>query len=290
MGYLQFSVGLCILIHGNPKPLALKASHFDRLLPHIMSGGLFEDAAPTPPAAAAQESSEARRTKLYPWDSVAAQMFEPHGVSALDTMTLKELWEGTARGNKKVSYHSHLCADASKDAWHVGAGVSLTAATLIHAIEFFKSSDMSRLIKEDLFAKVSKEIDSLEPSLRVLNLGKGSRTEQDTGSFRAAKRLRASTGTAKPQVTEDELKSAARILHAWLQQPQSALRSVLFALSGSGTYYAAHAAELVARAAIAHKPMKEEDFVHAMITRARIPAETMESKGSTSDATGLFGP
>ena len=253
-----------------------------------MSGGLFDDATPAPAVAAAPESNEARRTKLYPWDSVAAQMFEPHGVSALDSMTLKELWEGTARGNKKVSYHSHLCADASKDAWHVGAGVSLTAATLINAIDFIKGGDMSRLIKEDLFTKVSKEIESLEPSLRILNLGKGSRTEQDTGSFRAAKRLRASAGTVKPQVTEDELKSAARVLHAWLQKPQSALRSMLFVLSGSGTYYAAHAAELVARAAIAHKPMSEEDFVHAIVMRARIPVETMESKGTSSDATGLF--
>ena len=167
--------------------------------------------------------------------------------------------------------------------------MSLKAATLIHAIKFFKRSDMSRLIKKDLYAKVCKEIESLEPSLHILSLGKGSRTEHDTGSFRAAKCLRASAGTAKPQDTEDELKSAAKALHAWLQQPQSALRSVLFVLSGSGTYYAAHAAELVARAAIAHKPMKEEDFVHAMVMRARIPAESMETKGSSSDATGLFG-
>ena len=251
-----------------------------------MSAGLFESAAPAPAAAA--NPVEARRTKLYPWDSVASQMFEPYGVSALDSLSLKELWDGTVRGNRKACYHSHLAADASKDAWHVGAGISMTAATLQHAIDFFKGSDMARLIKDDLHEKVMKEINELEPSLQILNLGKGSQAEHDTGSFRAAKRQKTAPGAAKTQVTEDQLKTASKALHTWLQQPQSAFRSVLFILSGSGTYYAAHAAELVARAAVAHKPMTEEDFMQAIMARARIPAEKMEAKASSSNTTGLF--
>ena len=41
----------------------------------------------------------------------------------------------------------------------------------------------------------------------------------------------------------------------------SAFRSLLFVLAGNGTYYAAHAADVVARAAIAHKPLSSDNMV-----------------------------
>ena len=77
-----------------------------------MSAGLFGDAS----AAVPEESTrEERRVKLFPWDSVASQLFELFQESAIDNLTLKEIWSGAAKGNKKTAYHSHLCADITKD-------------------------------------------------------------------------------------------------------------------------------------------------------------------------------
>ena len=85
---------------------------------------LFEKAAPEQEAEEESQHVVAakRRTKLFPYDSVAAQLLEPHGTSSVDKMSLAELWASTAKGNKRAMYHSHLAADQEEDAWHVGAG------------------------------------------------------------------------------------------------------------------------------------------------------------------------
>ena len=44
------------------------------------------------------------------------------------------------------------------DPWHVGAGVSLTAAAPLAAIDKFRSPDMKQLIKQDLYDKVAEEL------------------------------------------------------------------------------------------------------------------------------------
>ena len=254
----------------------------------VMADNLFEDAAPGAPSSLgdAKDTGD-RRVRLYPWDSVASQLFEPHGVSALDGLSNKELWESASRGNKKACYHSHLCADPSKDPWHVGAGISITAATLLNAIQFMKSDDMSKLLKQEWYDKIMEDIASIEPSLQVLNLGKGSQAERDTGSFRAAKQ-RKTEQAPKTQPTTEQLATAAKAFHAWLSKPKSALRGALFVLAGSNTFYAAHAANRVARAAVEYKPMSSENFVEMMLARARIPQDVAEPKDRPSDSTGLF--
>ena len=161
-----------------------------------MSAGLFDNTdGGAPPAATDQVAG--RRTKLFPWDSVATQLFEPHGESALDAMSLKQIWEAAMKGNKKAAYHSHLC-DKTTDAWHVGAGISLTAASLLAAIKHFRNPDIKKIIVPELYAKVENELQALEPKLQLLNLGKGSQSQKD--SFRAAKRLKA-TGPAQERLS-----------------------------------------------------------------------------------------
>ena len=252
-----------------------------------MADGLFgaADDAATP------QSKEERRTKLYPYDSVAALMLEPFGESAVDTMSLAQVWSGTMKGSKRAAHHSHLAASQESDPWHVGAGISLTAAALLASIKNLKSSDMQKIIVPTLYEKVMQEVKALEPTLEALNFGKGSATATASSSFRDAKRMKMTastpvTGASRASIDPEQ---AAKTFRAWLAQEKSALRSVLFILSGNNTFYTGHVAELVARAAVACKPMSEDHFVAAVKARTQKPAEKTQSAGAaSSDATGLF--
>eukprot|EP00971_Amphidinium_carterae_P013658 269096-Amphidinium_carterae.1 len=197
------------------------------------AGGLFSTAAPTSPTvAAAVDKSVERRARLYPYDSVASQMLEPYSSSFSDTMSLQEVWKGSSSGSKKTKYHSHLCADQGTDAWHIGAGISQTAAAILAAITHLKTENMKKLLDADVCAKVMSEIKDLEPHLQQLNLGKGSQNERDSGSFRAVKKRKtASTSEVQPSNEETVLK-AAGAFQKWLAQESSPLRFTLFLLAG----------------------------------------------------------
>ena len=118
-----------------------------------MSDALF--GADAMPAEAPQQ--EERRTKLYGYDAVAAQMLEPYGESPLDQMSLEQLWKGTAKGNRKTAYHSHLAAPQETDPWHVGAGISMTAAALLAAVKHFRCQTRPRPPLTQIRNVVSKE-------------------------------------------------------------------------------------------------------------------------------------
>ena len=271
------------MLHPQPSHLAFLLSFQHRHIFATMADGLF----------GAGEQAETvkkaeRRVKLCPWDSVAAQLLEPYGESAFDSLTLDKLWSAASRGNRKARYHSHLCAAQEEDAWHVGAGISQTAASLLAAIKNFRSKDMQQLIKPDLYTKVEEEINTLEPTLKVLNLGRGSQTQQDTGSFRETKKRKIGDAPAEMPTAADMAK-AARALHAWLKQERSPFRSLLFSLSGSNSYYTAHVAETVARAAIAQKPMTADHFEEAMQARmGKTPATTSSPGTAATSTSGLF--
>ena len=127
---------------------------------------LFDESEPKEQATA--EQSSIRRTKLFPWDSVGSQLFEPHGDSALDKLSLQDVWTAATKGNKKAMYHSHLCASQASDAWHVGAGISLTAASVLAAIKNFRQPDMKKFIVPSVYEKIEKELNKdLEPALAL---------------------------------------------------------------------------------------------------------------------------
>ncbi|OLP86920.1 hypothetical protein AK812_SmicGene31935 [Symbiodinium microadriaticum] len=97
------------------------------------------------------------------------------GASSFDTLSLEQLRGAARRGNKSAANHSHLCAPQDADPWHVGAGVSLTAAALLAAIDKFRSPDMKQLIKQDLYNKVPQEfawikVCAIAPALALLPL------------------------------------------------------------------------------------------------------------------------
>ncbi|CAE7839773.1 pif1 [Symbiodinium sp. CCMP2592] len=217
-------------------------------------------------------------------------MLEPYGENGLDSLTLQQVWAGTSKGNKSCVYHSHLAADQSSDAWHVGAGISMTAAALLAAIDNFKSPNMKNLIVPMLYDKVLMEITTLEPTLLALNFGKGSATATDTGSFRAAKKakLTSSVNTADAIASTVDPAEAAVKFRKWLLQEKSAFRGFLFVLSGKNSYYTGQVAELVARSAVTCKPMSEEDFVNAVKARMQKPEEGLGSKVAGSSASALY--
>ena len=140
-----------------------------------MSDALF--GADAMPAEAPQQ--EERRTKLYGYDAVAAQMLEPYGESPLDQMSLEQLWKGTAKGNRKTAYHSHLAAPQETDPWHVGAGISMTAAALLAAVKHFRCQTRPRppltqirnvVSKEETCPKRFSQKDSLKKILSKISL------------------------------------------------------------------------------------------------------------------------
>ena len=238
-----------------------------------MADGLFAAGDDT----AVPKTKEDRCAKLYPYDSVAALMLEPFGESAVDSMSLEQVWPGMVKGNKRAAYHSHLAASQETDGWHVGAGVSLTAAALLAAIKNLKEGDTQKLIMPSLYEKVMQEVKQLEPILEALNFGKGSATATPTSSFRDAKRMKLTASTPVTGASTSAI------------DPESALRSMLFILSGNNSYCAGHVAELVACAAVSCKPMSEERFVAAVKARMQKPAEKPQSGGAaSSDAASLF--
>ena len=253
-----------------------------------MSAGLW-DAEAVAPAQEGEQKPAERRTKLFGYDSVALQMLEPYGEGALDGMSLREIWKGTAKGNKKCAYHSHLAADQASDPWHVGAGLSMTAQALLAAVHNFRSDDMRNLLRPELYARVKEEVDGLEPVLAAINFGKGSAGQKDTGSFREAKRAKlTASSTVESALPAKNPVTAAVELRTWLLKEKSPFRSLLFVLSGKNSYYSGHVAELVARAAVHYKPMSEQDFVQAVTARMRKLEDKEGSNAAASDGTGLF--
>ena len=244
-----------------------------------MASSLF-DAVENQPAsttATPAPKAAARRVKLYGWDSVAAQLLEPFGESALDKLSLQELWKAASEGNKKTAYHSHLCADKETDKWHVGAGVSTTAAAIQAAIKHLESKEMRMLVRPEIYEKILVEAMELKPIVEKLNLGRGSQKhDKSTGSLSQAKRQK-NEGTVHGH-SEEEVLAAVKKFHAWLSQEKSALRGALFVLSGSNTYYTSHAAEVVARACITYKPLSAEEMCDCMKARLSKPAEQEDEK------------
>ena len=58
-----------------------------------------------------------------------------HGASAIDDLSLAELWKAAAAGNRKAQFHTELAAtEESGGPYRVGVGLSRTAQTLLAAI------------------------------------------------------------------------------------------------------------------------------------------------------------
>ena len=171
----------------------------------------------------------------------------------------------------------------------MGVGISRSVEPIITAIESLRKPDMARLIHQPVLEKALREADDLEPSLQLLNAGKGSQTDAggaNQAGFGRVRRERARQSQAQRH-SEEEITQAARTFHTWLSKPTSPLRALLSYLSEGGTFYAANVAEKVARAWVEHKPATVHDAVAAAVTRASGSGAQVDP-GLADDTQGLF--
>lgn len=239
--------------------------------------GLFaDDAEPAGQVAAGSKAEPAsRRTKLMPWDNVAAVLLDPFGTSMIHNITTDALYAATANGNKKAAYHSHLCAPLDSDPWHVGAGVSITAQTLLEAFDRLETKAVVGILDKTLYAKAMAKANKLRPHLQNLYFGKGSATANPAQtSFAALKKRKfqeMQDAGSRPTSTasEAQILASARELHTWLSTEKCPLRGLLATLAQGGAFYAAQCAEKTARAIAAHKPLSAEDLGNAALARAK---------------------
>ena len=195
-------------------------------------------------------------------------------------MNVAQLWKGLAAGNKKDQFHTALAASQDDDAWRVGSGLSLTAQSLLAAIDELRDDEMKALIKDEPYKRVIAEADALVPYLRVLDMGKRGQSESnDTGSFRQLKkrRVQSAAAAAVPVVDRSDaaVANAAKQFHQWLSKEVSPLRHLLNLLAEKGTFYGAHVNERVPRACILHKPASEADFIAAALARSKTTGSTV---------------
>ena len=245
--------------------------------------GLFGASASEQPAEPAKPE---RRVKLFPWDSLASQLFEPWGESSLDDLSLPQIYNAANKGNKKTRYHSHLCADLSTDAARRCRYLADMRDTSACNQELGKPGYGAPGKAGHLCQSQGGDRD-IGTSPQDLARGEGSQESRDTGTLRQAKKQKVSTAV-RTAPTQDEVGEAAKVFHKWLAQEQSAFRSALFIVAGKNTYYAAHAAEVMARATVFQKPLTPEHIVTAMTARISNMAPQSGSARGSSDATGLF--
>ena len=169
-----------------------------------------------------QKAQGARRTNLYPHDTVAAQYLNPYGDNGFDRVPGEALWKGVKKGSFKATFHSEFAAP-DDDEWRLAVGMSRTAESLLAAIVKLESGDVGKLLKPDILAKAKSEIAFLKPALVELNFGKGSEAG-GTASLSALKKMPVNDMT---QHDESEVRAAALIVHKWASQETSPLRGII---------------------------------------------------------------
>jgi hypothetical protein len=140
------------------------------------AAGLFGDGSVPrsgSPRAGAGGAKVIRRVKLYNYDSVASQVFNPYGPSNFTGLDPSVIFKAAAKGNKKAAFHTELAA-AADDQWRIGVGVSPTAQSLLAAIEQLNNTQVAQLLNPDILKKATDGAKALKPHLEPLDFGKGS--------------------------------------------------------------------------------------------------------------------
>ena len=246
-------------------------------------GGLFAarpapgspaDSSATRPLPATAE----RRQKLYGYDSAAAQALNPYGPSNFTTESTADVWKMVSKGSRKAAFHSELAAE---DGWRIGVGLSRTAETLLEALKLLDEEHTVMVLKPEILQLAKAEAAELQPHLEVLNFGKGSEKESSAATLSSVKRRKVTTAVAPPD--EATVGQATDKFRDWLCKSQSPLRTLFAIMAGSGTWWAAHVAEKVVRAAVLHKPLDAAALRAAALARRKEPAPSSASAPASSD-------
>ena len=197
-----------------------------------------------------------RRVMLKNWDSVASQVLNPYGVSHIEKLSLKRIWDAAAKGNKACHFHTELAAGADTGGpFRVGIGWSRMAETILAGIAKLREPHMAGLIKDVHYKKAIDEANLLEPHLKILHAGKEGTGNDNAGpdaGFAATRKRARTSASTEPIYTQAQCNAAAEAVRARLSEPKTALRSMLHLLSGGGSFYAANVQEKLARSYIQH--------------------------------------
>jgi len=250
------------------------------------AAGLFDSnfggaSAAGPDAKKQRVDPNARRVKLFPWDTVASQMFNPYGKSNISDISTGKLWKAASDGNKAVMFHTELAASTD---YRVGIGFSRSAEAVVAAIEQLKDPNVTKLLNPAALQAAMAEADELLPHLKVLNVGKGSEGGNTQSGFSS---LRKRPHASQQGPTQEQTTTAAKAFYAWLRKEKTPLRAILSILSGDGAFYAGYAAEKTARSFVDHKPADEHAIVKACLARAHTAPEE-EPVTKRDDTQGLF--
>ena len=114
---------------------------------------------------AGAETAQTKATQLRQWDRVAAQALNPSGVSAIESVSLKDLWDVASKGHNKVHYYfTEIAADAETGGpGRVGIGISRTAESLLAAINKLEVDHNKQWIEPAMLQKAMDEVATLKP-------------------------------------------------------------------------------------------------------------------------------
>ena len=216
---------------------------------------------------------------------MAVQALNATGESKIGVVSLKTMWTMLKTGNKAVKHHSNLAAE---DPFRQGVGISQLADTLLAAFAKIKSEKVKQVIREDIYAKAMKEIDTLTPHPKVLNAGPRKFTRRvGVASLRSSASSSSAEPPAPPVPPEDAARSA-RGIHAWLMLPTTPARGLLSLIGAGGVFYAAQVQDRAARAYVEHGGITVDDFIAAVQLRLASPDGEEVAEADVDDTVGLF--
>jgi hypothetical protein len=197
-----------------------------------------------------------------------AQVLNPHGESSIGKYPLSKIVLAMKSGNKAAAYFSELCNEIPKR-----KGIEISRLSEIHVLTGTKLKEpiYKKNIEQSAYAEAMKEYTALEPHFKIL-IGKGmTMDDEEFGDSVGRIAYGSSSNVEYKQPTAVD--QAVAKVYAWLQKPQSKLRSLTSLLSGGGLFYVASVHEKCHRAYIAHgmdETVSEQDY--AMWARARLCA------------------
>jgi len=252
--------------------------------------GLFDDAPVV--HAGVKRASEAnageRRTKLKMWDSTCSQMLNPYGSSISKYYDVQKLWDTVSKGSKVAVYHSELAAGNDADGiYRQGVGLSRFAESMLASIDALKEPNISKLLKDAPLQAALADAAAIEPSLRILNQGKGSQSSSDAVGFQHMRAAAARAAAGHTGHTDKEVSDAASTIHDWLSKETTPLRAILAIMGSHGAFWTGHVNEKVARGwVVVKKTSKEQTRACALARKVGFGATNVVP--DDEDAKGLL--
>ena len=219
-------------------------------------------------APASAEVSITKRINLRRTDHLVAQCLQPYDVSPVEEISYVDLFNFAKKGNKYVVHYSELCSD---DAYKVGVGLSRHAHLLLKAGEMLKDATFAAVVDKTMLSKATTAFNTLEPSLKLLDVGTAALRTSGTGVSSMSSLKRASGVVPEAAALE----KAAKALYKYYAEP-SPLRAILSILGKGGVAFNVLVAERMAVAYVKAGKATEEDFVKAMA--ARVAAGSSETQ------------